>query len=323
MFPYLSIAGFEIPTYGLMVALGILASIAYLKVACKRAGLSYTQEADAELALICGAVGCVIGAKLLYLLVSADQIARALESYSTLEVAWSLLSGGFVFYGGLIGAIVGVWAYARGARVSFDGLCAILVPIIPLFHCFGRIGCFLTGCCYGVEWKYGLVFARSEIAPNDVPLFPVQLVEAAAEAVIFLIIWRRSFSILDGVQSNGGAAADEDAYPIRRASGTATDSAGACAEGADVAFAGAVATQDWTVGEPHRTVLSGAGGAGVRLLCGFVFFYAPLRFVLEFLRGDAARGVFFGVSVSQVISVVMLVWAVWLWRRKARRQSCS
>ena len=63
--PYLSIAGVEIPTYGLMVALGILASIAYLKVACKRAGLSYTQEADAELALICGVVGCVVGAKLL------------------------------------------------------------------------------------------------------------------------------------------------------------------------------------------------------------------------------------------------------------------
>ena len=281
MFPYLSIAGVEIPTYGLMVALGILASIAYLKVACKRAGLSYTQEATAELALICGAVGCLVGAKLLYLLVSADQIAEALESYSVAVVAWSLLSGGFVFYGGLIGAIVGVWAYARGAHVSFDGLCAILVPIIPLFHCFGRIGCFLTGCCYGVEWEHGLVFARSEIAPNDVALFPVQIVEAVAEAAIFLFMWRRSFAILDGARADDGSD------------------------------------------ESPRTALSGVDGAGLKLLAGFMFCYAPLRFVLEFLRGDADRGVLFGVSVSQVISVVMLAWAVWLWRREARRQAAS
>ena len=281
MFPYLSIAGFEIPTYGLMVAVGILASIAYLKVACKRAGLSYTQEADAELALICGAVGCLVGAKLLYALVSADQIAEALECYSVAVIAWSLLSGGFVFYGGLIGAIVGVWAYARGAHVSFDGLCAILVPIIPLFHCFGRIGCFLTGCCYGVEWKYGLVFARSEIAPNDVPLFPVQIVEAAAEAVIFLFIWRRSFAILDSARSDDGSD------------------------------------------EPPRTTLAGVDGAGIRLLAEFIFCYAPLRFVLEFLRGDADRGVLFGVSVSQTISVAVLVWAVWLWRREAGCRAAS
>ena len=68
-------------------------------------------------------------------------------------------------------------------------------------------------------------------------------------------------------------------------------------------------------------VRSGVDGAGLKLLAGFIFCYAPLRFVLEFLRGDADRGVLFGVSVSQVISVVMLAWAVWLWRRGSGRQA--
>ena len=54
---------------------------------------------------------------------------------------------------------------------------------------FGRIGCFLAGCCYGVESElFGIVFSNSLAAPNDVKLLPVQLMEAAAELLLFLIL---------------------------------------------------------------------------------------------------------------------------------------
>ena len=58
-----------------------------------------------------------------------------------------------------------------------------------LAHGFGRIGCFLTGCCYGRECSsLGIAFAHSEIAPNGVPLFPVQLVEAACVLGLSLVL---------------------------------------------------------------------------------------------------------------------------------------
>ena len=58
--------------------------------------------------------------------------------------------------------------------------------MIPLFHAFGRIGCFFMGCCYGKESSLlGIEFENSPIAPNHVPLIPVQLFEAAAELLLF------------------------------------------------------------------------------------------------------------------------------------------
>ena len=65
------------------------------------------------------------------------------------------LSGGFVFYGGLFGALAAVWLFCRRRKVPFSQLGADLVPAVPLFHTFGRVGCFLAGCCYGIPAPAG------------------------------------------------------------------------------------------------------------------------------------------------------------------------
>ncbi|GHT02477.1 hypothetical protein AGMMS50276_32410 [Synergistales bacterium] len=66
--------------------------------------------------------------------------------------SWSeSLSGGSVFYGGLIGFFVGLLIYAKYVKRPFLMYANFLTPYIALGHSFGRIGCLLGGCCYGAE----------------------------------------------------------------------------------------------------------------------------------------------------------------------------
>jgi phosphatidylglycerol:prolipoprotein diacylglycerol transferase len=63
--------------------------------------------------------------------------------------------------------------------------------IIPLFHSFARVGCFLGGCCYGIESKFGFTAHGNHLVPdvNDVSRFPVQLLEAALNLVLFFLLY--------------------------------------------------------------------------------------------------------------------------------------
>ncbi len=96
----------------------------------------------------------------------------------------NLIHGGIVFYGGLVGAMLGLVICTkilrRDLRSSFD----FFTPDVPLFHCIARVGCMLSGCCYGKKWSWGI--------PNDdfpgVKLFPVQLIESVCNLIIFIAI---------------------------------------------------------------------------------------------------------------------------------------
>jgi phosphatidylglycerol:prolipoprotein diacylglycerol transferase len=59
--------------------------------------------------------------------------------------------GGLVYYGGLIGACVAVILYAKLKKLPLWTLGDVLTPSIALGYVFGRIGCFLNGCCYGKD----------------------------------------------------------------------------------------------------------------------------------------------------------------------------
>lgn len=187
MLPYFHIFGYTLPAYGVMAALGLLAAIAYIFLARPRGSVT----ADVELSFVWGLVGCFVGAKLLYLLTAAPELAAALgePGVGLFEALSPFLSGGFVFYGGLIGLLLWAYIYCRAAKADYWAVICRALPAVPLAHGFGRIGCFLTGCCYGRECSsLGIAFAHSEIAPNGVPLFPVQLVEAACVLGLSLVL---------------------------------------------------------------------------------------------------------------------------------------
>jgi phosphatidylglycerol:prolipoprotein diacylglycerol transferase len=86
-------------------------------------------------------------------------------------------------------ALLFVYIYTKRQKMDTLLQFDILAVCIPLFHFFGRIGCFLGGCCYGIESEFGFTFTQSPIEfANGVNRFPVQLLEAAVLLIIFLVL---------------------------------------------------------------------------------------------------------------------------------------
>ena len=198
MFPVL----FEIPgglkvhAYGLMVAVGFLAALAWVRYQSKREGIPVQAMTDFAFWLM---VAAIIGSRLAFLAVDWRYYAE--NPLAALRV-WE---GGLVFYGGLIACIFTAWFYLKKYRLNFWKVADIFMPGVALGHGFGRIGCFLAGCCHGRTcdphaW-YAVVFPdRPEgLAPPGIPLYPVQLIEAAAEFLIFaLLAWKSRKKAFDG-----------------------------------------------------------------------------------------------------------------------------
>ena len=177
-----SIGSFNVYGYGLMIAVGILAAVYVTEKRAPKYGL----ESDHIMNIgIWGVVAGLIGAKLLYWIV---------ELPSILEDPFLLLNlgNGFVVYGGVIGGIFGGWLYTRVKKLNFLQYFDLVMPAVALAQGFGRIGCFLAGCCYGREtdsW-FHIVFTESQIAPNGVPLIPTQIISSAADFAHFaLLLW--------------------------------------------------------------------------------------------------------------------------------------
>ena len=112
-----------------------------------------------------------LGSKLFYLL-SVDTNAKTSIAQNT--NFW--LGGGFVFYGGLIGGIIFIALMTWKFKVDIGDF-SIFIPSILLGHAIGRIGCFLAGCCYGVELEHEYFFSHYL---HGAERFPVQLLEAIA-----------------------------------------------------------------------------------------------------------------------------------------------
>lgn len=189
MIPNINIFNKTIPMYGLMTVIGCIFAIIYLKIAERR---HRKLEADAELALIYGIIGVFIGAKLLSIITQLPDIIAEFDFLFS-ETALFLqkyLYSGFVFYGGLYGGIFAVWLYCKICKVDFYSIITLLLPVLVIIHGFGRIGCFCMGCCYGIPTAspFGIAFHISEIAPNGVPLVPIQLIEAFAVFALFAVL---------------------------------------------------------------------------------------------------------------------------------------
>ena len=188
MLPTFSILGYEFASYGFIIFLGIIiGSVVAVQYFSKFHDI---KKEDIVYAILYGIIGLGIGAKLLYILTN---IPFLIENYETLDLWDTLLQmfkGGFVFYGGLIGGILGIFIYSKQFKVSFKDLLLILVPVIPLVHSIGRIGCLCAGCCYGMEYDgFGAItFHNSSFAPNGVPLFPMQIIEAICLFIIFIVL---------------------------------------------------------------------------------------------------------------------------------------
>jgi phosphatidylglycerol---prolipoprotein diacylglyceryl transferase len=266
----LTFLGREIPVYGLMGVSGMCLAMAYALFSCRKFGLD---RDDTAYIFVLGALGSAAGAKVLYLIVSADEIAVDIMSdeMSMLMIVNRHISGGMVFYGGLLGALAAAWYTARRYGKDAADFFPVLIPGFALAHGIARIGCLLTGCCYGIEadLPISITYHSSYTAPNGVPLLPVQAMEAAAEILIFIVLIIVSNHMRNPAEGSSSAENSKIEKNSRTAEncGTVTDR--------------------------------------ITVLWIYFFMYAPLRFCLEFLRGDEARGSFLMFSTSQWLSIVL------------------
>ncbi len=197
------IGKFVVHGYGLMIGIGFVLALLVGEYRAKKLGLK--EEALIDIAIIAGVAG-FLGAKLLYIIVSFKDFIK-----NPMDV---LGSSGFVVYGGLIAGILCNLLYMRIKKLSFLEYFDLVMPEIALAQGFGRIGCFLAGCCYGrqTDAVWGVVFPVDSLAPSGVKLIPTQLISSGADflnmALLMIIAAKFSYTAVmkrkaDGVESTG------------------------------------------------------------------------------------------------------------------------
>ena len=161
-----------IDAYIVMAALGFIA--AFLLAFVRRKKFNY-KPLDLVSMLCVSIMGLTIGAKLLFILTELPAVIG--HGFSNEIVKSRIINSGFVFYGGVIGAALCIWILAGIMKRDRVEMLNFVIPCFTAFHCLGRIGCLLEGCCYGIE-------STTEVYIAGATRVPVQLYEA----IVLLLI---------------------------------------------------------------------------------------------------------------------------------------
>jgi len=196
MFPILiRIGPLTIHSYGFMMALGVGLGVWFIYVQGKKQNLDAVKLLDAAFYIL---IVSLLGAKLTLFIGNFTYYTK-----NPRELFWIARTGG-VFQGGLVfGFLFALW-YLRRHRIPTWKVADIAGASLALGHGFGRIGCFLAGCCYGREcalpWRatFHNVYANNLTGiPLNTPLHPVQLYESVLNFlnffVLFLVLRKKRF----------------------------------------------------------------------------------------------------------------------------------
>lgn len=194
MYPILfHLGNFTIYAYGFFIALGFIVGLVLATLKAKREGIPFGNIMDLFFYTILSAF---LGARILFVLINLDDY-----HHHPMQI-FKIWEGGLVFYGGLIPAAMVAFWYMRWHRLPIWKLADLISPLIALGLSFGRVGCFLAGCCYGRETSlpWAVVFKNPEsLARLNVPLHPAQLYDAANGFAIFLFLnWMERRKTFDG-----------------------------------------------------------------------------------------------------------------------------
>jgi phosphatidylglycerol:prolipoprotein diacylglycerol transferase len=178
--------GLAVHSYGFMIALGVIIGAWYLeKQGQKEIGITSNQVSQLIVLLFAAAF---IGGKLFLLFEGGHFTVKDFFSGS-----------GFVFYGSFIVAVpVMLWFLKKHKFPIFQTLDIIAVTTC-IVHAFGRLGCFMAGCCHGkptgTAWGIAFTDPASSAEPLHTLLHPVQLYEAGYILLVgaLLLLMRKYF----------------------------------------------------------------------------------------------------------------------------------
>ena len=141
--------GIPVYGYGVMLVVGFFAAVALEKFLARRSGLDPEVFVNASLvALVAG----VIGSRLSHVLENLPEFTRSdLSVWENLKNIVNMRSGGLTYYGGFLLATPATIAYGIYKKVPLRLGMDIVAPCLMVGLGFGRIGCFLNGCCHGAE----------------------------------------------------------------------------------------------------------------------------------------------------------------------------
>ncbi len=184
MLPEIDIFGFQLQTYGLMLALALTSSGVLVARRLRELGLPVDWAYEM---LLCAGAGGIVGAKLWFVIEKGD-----LDG---------LFSGtGLVFYGGAIGGALAVMAWARHRGLLDARLFDMGAPGLAIGYAVGRIGCQLAGDGdYGIAWDgpWAMAYPNGTV-PTDVPVHPTPVYETIVMGIVCVVLWRLRHSLRPG-----------------------------------------------------------------------------------------------------------------------------
>ncbi|RMA97629.1 prolipoprotein diacylglyceryl transferase [Hydrogenothermus marinus] len=189
MFPDLiKIGDFTVHTYGVLVALGLIASYITAIYFAKRENLDTKKV---ENIIIFAVIGGLIGARIAYVIEHHDQM----KSFLDYIAIWK---GGIDWFGGFIGGIITALIFIKKYNIPIWKAGDIAGISIIIGHAFGRLGCTCAGCCYGKPVPDDSIFKDlaikfpnhpDTVAPPGIALYPTQPAEAIGNFIIFGILF--------------------------------------------------------------------------------------------------------------------------------------
>jgi phosphatidylglycerol:prolipoprotein diacylglycerol transferase len=182
----LDLGFFQLPTYGLLLATGVVAALWTLSLRADRAGMEGAHLVDFTLWLV---IWALVGAKLLLVIVELPRYLRDPASLLGVFRAGGVFLGGFI--AAIIAAVVLLRRYKLAALPTFD----VIIPSLALGHAIGRVGCLMAGCCWGaacdLPWAITYtdpIAAQRLGTPLYHPLHPFPIYEALFNLGLYLLL---------------------------------------------------------------------------------------------------------------------------------------
>jgi phosphatidylglycerol:prolipoprotein diacylglycerol transferase len=333
------ILGLPIRGYGVMVLLAVVAGVGLAVYRARR--LAISSDVIFGLAFAMFITG-IVGARIFYIIQYWNDIYVPGDALATFASMVNLVKGGLVVYGSLIGAIIGFSYYMWKHKLPALAIADLIAPSMALGLAIGRVGCLMNGCCFGGVCDHGIASNWALQFPADSPpylqqkslgLFHGFRLEDYGDGLLIAEI--TSENILENTMLAAGqhveAINDEpiytfaDAQAILARSGrdiTITTSAGKI----QLIGNGPFPPRSLPV---HPTQIYSSINAFLIFLLGLTLYpyrkkdgqviatvlttYAITRFLLEVIRTDEGSFYATGLTISQNVSIMMLVLLAALW----------